>query len=75
MIMHPTGKPLGTALVIAKGAVGGISDPPHLIFTYVAKLRDFCSCKKEPRVIACDLKKLLLIEVHGVLHSSGNVSF
>ena len=63
MALHPCGEPLGTAFIVAKWTVGGISHPPHLKLAHVAKFRDFFPGKEVPGVIASDLKKLLLIEL------------
>jgi hypothetical protein len=67
--LHPFREPLGAAFIVAKGAIGGISDPSNVILSHVTEFRDFFSCEEEPGVITRDLEKLFLIELHGVLLS------
>jgi hypothetical protein len=67
--LHPCGEPLGAAFIVAKGAVGCISDSAHLILPHVAKFRDLFPGKKEIRMLHGDLEKLFLIELHGVFLS------
>jgi len=67
--LHPFREPFWAAFIVAKRAVGGISDPSNMILSHVTEFRDFFSCEEEPGVITRDLEKLFLIELHGVLLS------
>jgi hypothetical protein len=69
---HPFREPLGAAFIVAKGTVGGVPDQAHQVLPHIAEFRDLFARKEEIGMIHGELKKLFLIELHGVLLSWGN---